>query len=46
MARRDRLTELMEIIERRGRRGGRFPQLYDVQQLKDAWAKNEDDRWS
>jgi hypothetical protein len=28
-------------MERRGRRGGRFPDLNDVQELKNAWAQNE-----
>jgi uncharacterized protein YecT (DUF1311 family) len=41
MARRDRLTQFAGIMERRGRRGGRFPDLHDVQKLKDAWAENE-----
>ncbi len=41
MGQRDRLTEYAAIIERRGRRGGRFPDLDDIQKLKDAWAQNE-----
>jgi uncharacterized protein YecT (DUF1311 family) len=41
MARRINLTELMEIRERRGRRGHGFPHLNDVQELKDAWAQSE-----
>lgn len=41
MARRDRLTEYREIIERRGRRGGRFPSHYDIRQLKNLWAAHE-----
>jgi hypothetical protein len=37
MARRDRVRELTAIQKRAGRRGGRFPDNWDVEKLKNAW---------
>jgi uncharacterized protein YecT (DUF1311 family) len=42
MVRRDHLAELMERKKRSGRRGGRFPDIDDVQKLRQAWANCTD----